>query len=233
MLETTERAPAEVESAGLVADEVIVGRVLEGDLAAFELIMRRYNQRIFRIVRSMIADDSECEDILQETYLSAFQHLRQFAGQAKFSTWLTRIAVHAAIARRQRLARSTSIDFSDPANVAVVPFTRRAGAEREASLKELGMALNGVIDSLPEELRTVFALRVVEGLDTAETASCLELSEANVKVRLHRARALLRTRLDAELGADVRELYQFGNERCDRIVNAVLARLSQNEPPAS
>jgi RNA polymerase sigma-70 factor (ECF subfamily) len=214
-------------AADLVADEVIVGRVLEGDIAAFEHIMRRYNQRLFRLVRSMIADENECEDVLQETYVRAFEHLNQFAGQAKFSTWLTRIAVHAAIARRRRLGRSPSIDFSAPDNVGMVPLTRRPGAEREASIKELGMVLNTAVDSLPEELRTVFALRMVEGLDTSETANCLELSEANVKVRLHRARALLRTRIDARLGTEVRQLYQFGGERCDRIVSAVLARLAE------
>ena len=100
------------------------------------------------------------------------------------------------------------------------------GAEQEASIKELGLVLTSAVDALPSELRTVFAMRMLEGLDTTETAECLDLTEANVKVRLHRARAALRERIDSQIGVEVRKLYQFGGQRCDRIVKAVLARLS-------
>lgn len=108
----------------------------------------------------------------------------------------------------------------------MVPLSARPAAEQQASLKELGPILTRAVDELPDDLRTVFAMRLIEGLDTSETASCLDLTEANVKVRLHRARAVLRARIDARIGVEVRQLYQFGGARCDRIVKAVLARLA-------
>jgi RNA polymerase sigma-70 factor (ECF subfamily) len=216
---------AEEQNSALLADEEIVRRVLGGDLAAYELIMRRYNQRLFRIVRSIVADEGETEDVLQEAYVRAFQHLSQFAGLAKFSTWLTKIAIHEALARRRKLSRMESVDLNAPENVNMAPLAAHSGAEQEASLKELRVVLTGAVDALPDDLRTVFAMRMIEGLDTNETASCLDLTEANVKVRLHRARAALREHIDAQIGVEVRELYQFGGQRCDRIVKAVLARI--------
>jgi RNA polymerase sigma-70 factor, ECF subfamily len=227
MTQSLEEAAHQVEptAATLLLDEEIVQRVLAGDLPSFELIMRRYNQRLFRIVRSVLGDDDETEDALQETYISAFEHLGQFAGRAKFSTWLTKIALHAALARRVRRSRMQSVDFHDPENTRMVPRTTAASAEQQASAKELGQVLTKAVDALPEDLRLVFAMRMIEGLDTSESASCLQLSEANVKVRLHRARAMLRDQIDAQVGVEARKLYEFGGQRCDRIVQAVLARI--------
>lgn len=208
-------------------DEEIVALVLGGDLASFEHLMRRYNQRIFRTVRSMLGDDDEAEDIVQEAYVQAYEHLAQFAGRAKFSTWLTKIAIHAALARRRRLARVEIVDLGDPESSSMSPYIEGQRAEREASMKELGPILTEAVDALPDELRTVFAMRMIEDFDTEETAACLDLTTENVKVRLHRARALLRKRVDRTLGVEVRELYQFGGSRCDRIVRNVLARLTK------
>jgi RNA polymerase sigma-70 factor (ECF subfamily) len=225
MPESIEEAiQSEFPAAALLADEDIVARVLDGDLASFEQIMRRYNQRLFRVARSIVGDDSETEDVLQETYVSAFEHLAQFAGRATFSTWLTRIAVHAAIARRLRRSRMRVVDFNDPENTFMVPRTE-ASAEQQASGRELGKVLTNAVDALPEDLRVVFALRMIQGLDTHESAGCLQLTEANVKVRLHRARTMLRDHIDEQIGVEVRQLYEFGGERCDRIVRTVLARL--------
>lgn len=209
-----------------MSDEEIVSRVLGGDLAAFELIMRRYNQRLFRIVRSVVAEDNEAEDILQETYVRAFEHLGQFASRASFATWLTRIALYEALARQRRRRRMHVVDLGDPKNVEMVPRMNSQEAEQKVDIKELGGILAKAVDELPDELRLVFAMRMVEGLDTNETAACLELTAANVKVRLHRARSLLRERIDERIGIGVRQLYQFGGERCDRIVRTVLARLA-------
>lgn len=209
------------------SDEEIVSRVLAGDVASFEHLMRRYNQRIFRTVRSILGDDDEAEDVVQEAYVQAYEHLVQFARRAKFSTWLTKIAIHAALARRRRLARLEIVDLGDRENSSISPYIAGHSAEREASMKELGPILTEAVDALPDELRTVFAMRMIEDLDTEETAACLDLSTENVKVRLHRARALLRKRVDQALGVEVRELYQFGGVRCDRIVRNVLARLTR------
>ncbi|MES2790817.1 MAG: RNA polymerase sigma factor [Planctomycetota bacterium] len=207
-------------------DSEIAGRVLAGDLAVFEVLMRRYNQRLFRIVRSIVGDDGEAEDVVQETYVRAFEHLGQFDGRAMFSTWLTKIAIHEALARRNRRQRMQVVDLSDPENSNMVSSAARHEAEDEASAKELGVILARAVDELPDDLRTVFAMRMIEGLNTDETAACLDLTAANVKVRLHRARTMLRERIDERIGVGVRQLYQFGGERCDRIVRAVLARLA-------
>jgi len=211
-----------------VEDEEIVRRVLGGELAAFEVIMRRYNQRIFRAVRSIVGNDDEAEDVVQETYVRAYEHLGQFARRAKFSTWLTKISIHEALARRRRLARVEIVDLGAPENVDMLPHSDDPKADHELGMQELGPVLTEAVDALPDSLRTVFTLRIVEELGTDETAACLELSVENVKVRLHRARVLLRREIDARLGVAVRELYQFGGARCDRIVAAVLSRLAEN-----
>lgn len=228
--ERTSQAALPEQEAGLLADEEIVRRVLGGDLAAFELIMRRYNQRMFRIVRSIVGDDDETEDVLQEAYVRAYEHLDRFAGLARFSTWLTKIALHEALARRKKMARIEVVDLHAPENAHMAPLTDQPTAEQEANTRELRLVLTQAVDSLPDELRSVFAMRLIEGLDTSETADCLDLTEANVKVRLHRARAVLRDRIDAQIGAEVRQLYEFGGARCDRIVRTVLARLAAKTP---
>ncbi|HTN77530.1 MAG TPA: RNA polymerase sigma factor, partial [Pirellulaceae bacterium] len=206
-------------------DEAIVARILAGELQAFELIMRRYNQRLFRVARGIVGNDDETEDVLQETYVRAFEHLRQFAGRAKFSTWLTRIAIHEALARRKQRGRMRAVDFAAAENHDLLPRNPAPAAEQQASHQELGERLTAAIDRLPSAMRVVFTMRMIENMDTREAACCLGLTEANVKVRLHRARALLRESLGAEFESEVRSVYQFGGTRCNRIVLAVFARL--------
>lgn len=210
-----------------LADEAVVARVLAGDVASFELIMRRYNQRLFRIARSIVGDDGEAEDVLQEAYLRAYEHLAQFAGRAKFSTWLTRIVVHEASARRRRRQRLPLIPLQD---AEIPPMASRSEPDRiqdELRRTELAALVRQVVDQLPSDLRVVFTARLVEGLDTAETAECLGLTAANVKVRLHRARSQVRKTLERRIGAEVRQLYSFDGPRCDRIVRGVLGRLAR------
>jgi len=209
-----------------LSDDEIVARVLAGERSLFELIMRRYNQRMFRIVRSIVGDDHEAEDVVQEAYVRAFEHLAQFSGNAAFSTWLTKIALHEALARRSQRQRLKVVDLTDPENNDMISSTSGREGEHAVSIQELGIILTKVVDELPDDLRTVFTMRMVEGLDTNETAACLELTAANVKVRLHRARAVLRERIDERIGISVRHLYEFGGERCHRIVHAVMTRLT-------
>ena len=201
-------------------DEDIVARVLSGETALFELLMRRHNQRLYRVARGIVGDDAEAEDVTQEAYVRAFQHLGQFAGRAKFSTWLTRIAVHEASARRRRRGRQTDIEESMLTLASTV-----AGPEQRAADRELGQAIEAAMDTLPAVYAPVFVLREMEGLSTAETAACLEINEETVKTRLHRARALLRNHLTARIGAAARESFQFAGARCDRMVAAVMARI--------
>lgn len=213
-------------TAGLLPDDEIVRRVLEGDRASFELVMRRYNQRLFRVARSILGDDDEAEDVLQETYVRAFEHLRQFQGRSKFSTWLTRIAVHEAAARWRKRQRMHTLQPGDAADLRVPTTRRTPDGETEAGTRELAAVLASAMDALPGELRTVFMLRVVEELDTEETAECLQLTRSNVKVRLHRARALLRSWIDVRMGEEAHRLHRFDGARCDRVVRSVLARLT-------
>jgi len=201
-------------------DEDIVARVLGGETALFELLMRRHNQRLYRVARGIVGDDAEAEDVTQEAYVRAFQHLGQFAGRARFSTWLTRIAVHEASARRRRRGRHIDVEESMPALISTA-----AGPEQRAADQELGRAIEAAMDALPAVYGAVFMLREVEGLSTAETAACLEINEETVKTRLHRARALLRNHITARIGAAARESFQFAGARCDRTVAAVMARI--------
>jgi RNA polymerase sigma-70 factor (ECF subfamily) len=211
-----------------VPDGDLVQRVLDGDAASFELIMRRHNQRLFRVARSILGDDAEAEDVMQEAYFRAYKHLGQFEGRASFSTWLTKIAVYEAMARRRKRSRLRVVSLDEAeANAMVLPAVNRDAADH-ASLQELQHLLTSAVDALPAELRVVFTLRMVEHLSTEETAECLDLSPANVKVRLHRARAQLQSSIERRLGAESRRLYGFDGGRCDRVVASVMARVLQD-----
>lgn len=204
-----------------LSDEEIVVRILGGETALFELLMRRYNQRLYRITRAIVRNDGEAEDVVQDAYVRAFEHLDQFAGRARFSTWLTRIAVHEASARVRRRGRQIDIEESMPTLASAA-----AGPEQRAADHELAQAIEAAVEALPRVYSSVFILREVEGLSTAETAACLDINAETVKTRLHRARALLRNHIAARIGVAARETYQFAGARCDRTVAAVMARIT-------
>lgn len=211
----------------VLSDGEVVARVLAGDISLFEILMRRYNQRLFRVARGILADDAEAEDVVQEAYMRAFRELATFRGEALFSTWLTRIACHEALARarkRQRLVRLVPRP-SDAGGEPPDPPSKAIGPERELENRELQNVLREAVDILPDPLRTVFCLREIEGLSTEETAGALDLTTENVRVRLHRAKRSLRQTLDARMGREVRRLYLFDGPRCDRIVAGVFGRL--------
>jgi len=190
--------------------------------------MRRHNQRLYRAARAILRDDSEAEDVLQDTYVRAYQHLGQFAGRAKFSTWLTRIAVHEALARVARRGRMEEIDARDQDGMeAIVLESKMPDPELQAARSEASHLLEEAILALPEGYRAVLMLRDVEEMNTAEAAEVLEMTEENVKVRLHRARALLRKELYARAGATTSAAFQFMATRCDRVVREVFGRIIQ------
>jgi RNA polymerase sigma-70 factor, ECF subfamily len=214
----------------LLNDEDVVSRVLDGDTAMFEVIMRRYNQRLYRVARSILRNDAEAEDVMQDAYVRAYKHLDQFEGKAKFATWLTRIAVHEALARKRRSAR---FEEPDPASEQKGdPMDQFASStpspEQQASNSELRSLLEGTIEELPESYRTVLMLRDVEQMSISEAAEALQISEENVKVRLHRARAMIRKNLYARAGVEGTATFQFHAVRCDRVVKNVFERI-QNE----
>ena len=208
------------------ADEEVVRRVLEGETALYEIIMRRYNQRLYRAARAILRDDAEAEDVLQDTYVRAYQHLAQFAGRAKFSTWLTRIAVHEALARVARRRRVEQIDAQDQGMGALMLKSNVPDPESQVARSEVARLLEEAILALPKSYRTVLMLRDVEEMSTAEAADALEMTEENVKVRLHRARALLRKELYARAGATASAAFQFMATRCDRVVKQVFERIA-------
>jgi RNA polymerase sigma-70 factor (ECF subfamily) len=208
-------------------DEEVVRRIREGEAGLFEILMRRYNQRLYRVARAILKDETEAEDVMQQAYVNAFTHLDQFAERARFANWLTRIAVHESLARARRRGRMVEIDSmseNDEERAGALP----AGGpdpEQQALSAELRRLLESAIDALPESYRSVFVLREAEGLSTAETADCLELSEETVKTRLHRARGLLREHLFARAGIATADAFSLHLSRCDRVVAGVVARL--------
>jgi len=210
-----------------VTDEEVVARVKDGELPLFELLMRRYNQRLYRVARAILRDEQEAEDVMQHAYVSAFAHLAQFEGRARFSTWLTRIAVHEALARARRRGRLMRLDGASAAGrrAPAPPSDGRPDPEQQAQAAELRRLLEDAIDALPEACRAAFVLREAEGLDTTQVADCLEISEAAVRTRLHRARAFLRRRIRESTGAGSVSAFSFYLTRCDRVVAAVLTSL--------
>lgn len=199
-------------------DLQVVARVLAGEAALFELLMRRHNQRLFRAARAIVKDDDEAEDVMQEAYVNAYMNLAQFAGRARFASWLTRIAVHEALARVRK--RGPMREVEDEAM-----SSNLASPEDNASDRELRAILTPLVDALPDAFRVVFVLRAVEGLSVEETAECLDLLPETVRTRFFRARRLLRQAL-VERGTQAeKHVYEFHLTRCDRVVGRVFARL--------
>jgi RNA polymerase sigma-70 factor (ECF subfamily) len=206
-------------------DELLVARARERDSAAFELLMRRHNQRIYRVVRSVLRDSAEIEDVIQQAYVQAFLHLDQFGGDARWSTWVCRIAINEALARLRQRGRFVSIEALSEdamANVSKVPGD---DPERTTAGREFGQMVEQAIDGLPDIYRSVLIMREVEGMSTNEAATVLDVEPEVIKTRLHRARAALRDTIEDRIGEQMTGTYTFGNERCDRVVAAVLARL--------
>jgi RNA polymerase sigma-70 factor (ECF subfamily) len=211
------------------SDEEVAARVLAGETAMFEIIMRRHNQRLYRVARAILRNDGEAEDVMQDAYVRAYQHLDQFAGRAKFSTWLTRIAVHEALARQNRGSRYQELEpMPEQGGDPMERFASLApNPEQQASNSEIRRLLEEAVEKLPDAYRTIFMLRDVEEMSTAEAAEVLEISEQNVKVRLHRARALLRKSLYMRAGMERKEAFDFHAVRCDRVVKNVFERIQK------
>ena len=205
-------------------DEELVRKVVAGDAGLFEILMRRHNQRIYRAVRAVLPGDEDAEDVMQQAYLNAYQALHQFAGDAQFSTWLTRIAVNEALGRRRKRMRS-QLEGKDDVDITLVESSD-PDPEQEASRSELRDVMEREVAALPDTFRAVVMMRDVEGLSTSETAESLGISEDLVKQRLHRARARLRENLYQRAGVTLTSLFAFGNARCDRVVERVMTEIA-------
>jgi RNA polymerase sigma-70 factor (ECF subfamily) len=227
-----------MQSASVVArleelgDQALVALALQRDDAAFRLIMQRHNQRLYRVARGVLGDDTEAEDVVQEAYVSAFTHLGDFRGDARLSTWLTRITLNEALGRVRQ--RRTTVDLKDiesineqgEARVIFLPSVRQeSDPEASAARAEVRRLLERAVDGLPDPFRIVFVLRDVEEMSVEETACHLGVRPETVRSRLHRARRLLRQALDDTLAAALIDTFPFAGLRCARITDAVLERL--------
>jgi RNA polymerase sigma-70 factor (ECF subfamily) len=210
-------------------DAEVIRQVLQGNTAMFELLMRRYNERVYRAARAIVRDEQEAEDVMQQAYVNAFIHLRQFNGSARFPTWLMRIAINEALARVRRQVRHEAFEDGLPN---LEPFMSRSPSEnpeRQAFTSELRDLLEWAIDRLPDGMREVFMLRDVEGLSTLEVSECLGVTEDVVKTRLSRGRAALRHVMLERTGATTPEAFRFYRPRCDRVVALVLDRIARQQ----
>ena len=210
-------------------DASLVERTQQGDGAAFWLIMKRHNQRLYRVAHGVLGDNAEAEDVVEEAYLRAFAHLNEFRGEARLSTWLTRIVLNEALVRRQRrrIVELRSMEaIHDPADASITPGSARAAnPEAATALAEIRRLLERAVDGLPESFRIVFVMRDIEEMSIEETALHLGLRPQTVSTRLHRARRLLREALQDKLATVFSDTFPFAAERCDRLAQSVLDRL--------
>jgi len=208
-------------------DTEVIARVLGGETALYEIIMRRYNERLYRVARAILHDDGEAEDVMQDAYVRAYRSLGQFEGRSAFATWLTRIAVNEALQRRKQRMKMEPIDFQNGAEDHIMELAALGDSpEQNYGRQEITGILEQAIAALPEQYRVVYMLREVEEMSTEETAESLELSEENVRIRLHRARGLLKKYLVEKAGLAARHAYPFHLSRCDRVVANVFAKIN-------
>ncbi len=226
------RAPVQSEASDYAAlpEGELVRLARAGQRAAFAAIMQRCNQRLFRVARSVLRDEVEAEDVLQDAYINAFRKLDSFRGDSSLLTWLTTITLNEARARLRRRRESVSLD-SEPApqeESRVIMFPTAAGMDPESSAARAQMRrlLERAIDALPEPFRLVFVMREIEECSIEETAAQLGIKPETVKTRLHRARRLMREAVDQEMARSLRESFPFLGARCARLTENVLQRLA-------
>ncbi len=220
-------APALAE----LPDGELAHRIANGDEGALRRLMRRHNQPLFRAARSILRDDAEAEDAVQEGYLQAYRAMGTFRGDAKLSTWLMRIVVNEALGRSRRNKRGAeviAIDSGGEARAAEDTMSDNPAnqPERLAASAETRRLIEAKIDALPDQFRAVFVLRAVEEMTVEEVAQALSIPEATVRTRFFRARALLRESMSREVDLALEEAFSFAGERCDRITGRVLARVA-------
>ena len=213
-----------------ISDEEVVARVVAGEPELFEILLRRHNQRVYRTARAVLGNDAQAEDLAQEAWVRAYQHLPEFEGRARFSTWLTRIVLHEGWARSRKGKRFEPI--GDESETSEEFMSAAPDPESRALGSEMRGYLESAVDSIPEPYRLVLVLRDVEELSTAEAADTLGLTENAVKIRLHRARAMVRRELTARVGGEARQAFPFLGRRCDDMVRKVMSRVrGSSEPP--
>lgn len=221
--------PLEQAATDALSEPELVRRARGRDEAAVRALTQRYNRRLFRVARSILRDDAEAEDVVQETYVRALTGLDHFRGDASFGTWITRIAMNEALGRLRK--RRPTVDWEsygeNRTRAEIIDFPGAAASndpERTMAQGEIRVVLEKVIDELPDAFRAVFVARIVEGMTVEETADLFGLQAETVKTRLHRARNLLRDALDKQLGPALTSTFPFGGRRCARMTEQVVRR---------
>lgn len=223
----TTRVLATEDWVDTMSDEEVVAKVLAGEKELYEIIMRRYNQRMFRISRAYVHDGDEAEEIVEQAYINAYEHLPSFERRSRFSTWLTRIVINEALRRQREKQRSVSLEADSEVQEIAAITMQTSDTENPAETvmnNELRSILERTIDELPPIYRSVFVMREIEEMSIAETSESLGITPANVKVRLNRAKEMLRQNIGSV--CHEAEVYHFDLVRCDRIVAHVLAHIS-------
>ncbi|MER8865560.1 RNA polymerase sigma factor [Mesorhizobium sp. M0751] len=218
--------PAALTATPAASDDMqLVGRALARDGDAFRTIIKTHNQRLYRLARGVVRNDSEAEDIVQETYVSAFAHLESFRGDASLATWLSRIVINEALGRLRKRRRMVAMPENPQAEIIRFPLNPSDDPERTMAQRQILELVERATDSLPDVYRMVFVARVIEGLSIEETAELLGVRPETIKTRLHRARALVRKALDDQIGPVLLDAFPFAGRRCERLTNAVMQRL--------
>jgi RNA polymerase sigma factor (sigma-70 family) len=214
----------ETSATGNISDNEIIARVLQGEKNLYAAIVRRYNQRLYRIAMSIVNDETEAEDIMQVAYINAYENLGKFAFKASFSTWLTRILINESLLQLKKRGRSISMNdeimdreiFQHHITDVQTPVAQMLNTELKVALEE-------AIRRLPEKYRTIFIMREIEDMNIAETKACLDISEENVKVRLNRAKALLKNSLGEFYKKE--DILSFHLSRCNKMVDRVMKQV--------
>ena len=224
---STESRPDNWRQLADLTDDRLVELVRQKNIPAFEALMRRHNRRLFRVARGVLRDSDAAEDAVQETYLRVFTKLDSYQPAGKFGAWLMRIALNEALMMRRRERDTVSLDeVGDEAATQVESMgSDTPTADQFVEAAHARALLEHAIDALPDNFRMVFVLRVIEGLDVRETAECLDVNATTVRTRLFRAQRQLRVDLSRRLQGESSEIFDFGAERCDQVVQRVLARL--------
>ena len=225
----------QIDQVEALGEHELVKLAQAGAAAGFRAIIQRNNRRLFRVARSILKDDNEAEDVVQEVYVRAFEHISEFRGESTLATWLTCIAINEAQGRLRRQRPTVDLAMIDTERKGmseIIPFplaSSNSDPERMTAQREVRRLIERAVDALPDAFRTVFVMRIVEEMSIDETASFLCLRKETVKTRLHRARNLLRHELDAQLAPALKDTFPFDGARCTHIADSVLKRLGLTE----
>jgi RNA polymerase sigma factor (sigma-70 family) len=205
-------------------DKEVIDKILEGEHQLYELLIRRSNPFLYRIGRSYGYNHHDTEDLMQETYISAFYSLPEFEGRSSFKTWITRIMLNSCYQKKQKYSFKNEKPAEDHETENTIPiFQHQMNTEKKILNKELGRVLEGALSNIPEDYRLVFTLRQLNGFSTTETSEAVNISEANVKVRLNRAKIMLRSEIERMYSPE--DIYEFNLVYCDRMVENVMSKL--------